>query len=31
MLPYFLGATQWLMKRVPQAEIQNVMESVRGR
>lgn len=31
LLPYFLGATQWLMKRVPHADIQDAVESLGGR
>ncbi len=31
LLPYFLGATHWLMKRVPQAEIQDAVGSLGGR
>lgn len=31
LLPYFLGATQWLMDRVPQADIENAVERLGGR
>jgi membrane protein required for colicin V production len=31
LMPYFLGATQWLMNRVPQAEIHKAIEDFGGR